>query len=57
MVLSVLCRETGMVVVQEEQACVTESSGMPSGSEEKKGTVNDERTSEEKDMSAGQKVG
>jgi hypothetical protein len=30
---------------------------MQSGSEEKKGTVDDERTSEDRDMSAGQKVG
>lgn len=46
-----------MMKVEEEQTCATETSGIQRGSEEKKGTVNDERTSEEKDMSAEQKVG
>lgn len=56
MILSVLCREVGMTRLTEEQTCVSETSGVQSESEEKKGTVNDEKTSEEKDMSAGQKV-
>jgi len=41
-----------MMRLKEEQ-----TSGVQSESEEKKGTVDDEKTSEEKDMSAGQKVG
>ena len=57
MILSVLCREVGMMRLNEEQTCVSETVGVQSESEEKKGTVNDEKTSEEKDMSAGQKVG
>jgi hypothetical protein len=56
MILSVLCREVGMMR-NEEQTCVSEASGVQSEGEEKKGAVNDEKTSEEKDMSAGQKVG
>ena len=56
MILSVLCRELGMMRLKEEQMCVSETSRVQSESEEKKGTVNDEKTSEEKDMSAGQKV-
>jgi hypothetical protein len=43
--------------LNEEQTCVNETVGVQSESEEKKGNVNDEKTSEEKDMSAGQKVG
>ena len=57
MILFVLCREVDTMRLKEEQTCVSETSGVQSGSEEKKGTVNDEKTSEEKDMSAGQKVG
>jgi len=57
MILSVLCRDVGMMRLKEEKTCVSETSGVQSESEEKKGTVNDEKTSEEKDMSAGQKVG
>lgn len=36
---------------------MSETSGVQGESEEKKGSVNDEKTSEEKDVSAGQKVG
>lgn len=43
--------------LNEEQMCVSETVGVLSESEEKKGTAIDEKTSEEKDMSAGQKVG
>lgn len=46
-----------MTRLKEEQTCVSETSGVQSESEEKTETVNDEKTSEEKDMSAGQKVG
>jgi len=57
MILSVLCREVSMKRLKDEQTCVSETGGVQSESEEKKGTVSDEKTSEEKDMSAGQKVG
>jgi hypothetical protein len=57
-ILPVFCREAGMTRLKEEQTCVSEpTSGVQSESEEKTETVNDEKTSEEKDMSAGQKVG
>jgi hypothetical protein len=56
-ILSVLCREVNMKRLKEEQTCVSETGGVQSESEEKKETVSDEKTSEEKDMSAGQKVG
>jgi hypothetical protein len=46
-----------MTRLKEEQTCVSETSGVQSESEEKTETVSDEKTPEEKDMSAGQKVG